>query len=70
MLDDNNSILIIKLKLFVMSSILNILEEIKDLYIRLYGEEPDKDVQEVWSVQSVDYLQNIKYEMISELNYY
>jgi len=53
-----------------MSSILNILEEIKDLYIRLYGEEPDKDVQEVWSVQSVDYLQNIKYEMISELNYY
>ncbi len=70
MLDDNNSILIIKLKLFVMSSILNILEEIKDLYIRLYGEEPDKDVQEVWSVQSVDYLQNIKYDMISELNYY
>lgn len=66
----NNSLLIIKLKLFVMSSIFHILEEIKDLYIRLYGEEPDKAVQHVWADQSVDYLQNIKYEMISELSFY
>lgn len=53
-----------------MSSILYIIDEIKDLYIRLYGEEPDKAVQQVWADQSVDYLQNIKYEMISELNFY
>jgi hypothetical protein len=66
----NNSLLIIKLKLFVMSSILYIIDEIKDLYIRLYGEEPDKAVQQVWADQSVDYLQNIKYEMISELSFY
>lgn len=67
MLDDNNSTLTIKLKLFVMSSILYILDEIKDLYIRVYGELPDKAVQQSWAEQSVEFLMDKKYELISEL---
>lgn len=52
-----------------MSSILFILDEIKDLYIRVYGESPDKAVQLSWAEQSVDYLIDKKYELISELGH-
>lgn len=50
-----------------MSSILYILDEIKDLYIRVYGELPDKAVQQSWAEQSVEFLMDKKYELISEL---
>ena len=68
MLSDNNSVLIIKLKLIVMSTILFIIDEIKDLYIRVYGESPDKAVQVSWTERSVDELMELKYELISELD--
>lgn len=50
-----------------MSSILFIIDEIKDLYIRVYGESPDKAVQVSWADRSVDELMELKYELISEL---
>jgi len=50
-----------------MSVILYLIDEIKDLYIRVHGESPDTAVLLVWAEKSVDDLLGLKYELISDL---
>lgn len=50
-----------------MNVIKYLLEEINDLYIRVHGESLDKDVLTHWEGESVDFLMDKKYELISEL---